>query len=667
MNLQCPDCQSYVDDSAAFCNHCGTNFQSGRRGSRPGKGLRSPRGMATIVLGVACVGAVVYFGWFHTTPGQEFAVSVDGEVESVTLREDSRESAPERRVELRKARFEAKDGFDDSRVLSPREVRALTMNAIVSLELFDADGDLLNSSTGILIDADGLVLTRFRFLLGATRGVCRARGRDAGLHVAGAVHVDLLRDLALLQLSEVRSDVWIDEALPGLPPLIGDEGREAIEVGFEVFVSGADKDWRSTAIVDTNYYSLEQVRRLRLEGQVSPGFDAFVALDPLAFIVGLCVTEESTAAPEQVDILVDPVHWLESHLDSERLESLKDLSAHYFDGTFAAYLYYGRKSQRKGEHENALGAFFSAMTQGAIERVEDEILDKTADLLRATLTELVRLWSNNKEWGRVAELLERGLETFPDNAEYWATLAAAYIHLQRYADSIPAALRARELRPGSEADQLVLAAYLRLAEEQKESGDLQAMSRVLLEGIEYLRESGRLHFELAKIYHGWDLLEDALRVFRIARQLEGSLAAEIDIYLDRIDDEIKRREAVIIPIREGASSITADVVLNGRASHEFLVDTGATLTAISQQIAIDLGYRLGPQLRWVRVRTANGVVEAPIVVLNSVSIQGFTVDNLEAIALPNTSSSLGLLGLNFLNHFKYTVDNKRRELRLERR
>ena len=158
-----------------------------------------------------------------------------------------------------------------------------------------------------------------------------------------------------------------------------------------------------------------------------------------------------------------------------------------------------------------------------------------------------------------------------------------------------------------------------------------------------------------------------MRVFRIARDLDGTLAAEIDVYLDRIDDEIKRREAVIIPIREGAASIAASVVLNGSSRHEFLVDTGATLTAISQQMATDLGYRLGPQLRWVRVRTANGVVEAPIVVMNSVSIEGCTVDNLEAIALPHTSPELGLLGLNFLNHFKYTVDNKRRELRLERR
>ena len=665
MNRQCPECESYVDDSATFCNQCGANLLTRRRSSRASRANIVRTVIVLVLLGVGGVGVIVYFQQERSPSdkGSGGAVHVGN-----TDREDETDaSLPGKRVGLRRARLEADAASEAPRILAPREVRALTRNAIVSLQLFDADGDLFASNPGILIEEDGLVLTRFQSLMGATRGICRARGRQAGLYVSGAVHVDLLRDLALLQLSEVSNAVEIDEALPGLAPLVGDDARDAIEIGLEVFVAGRDKYWRSTTVSDTRYFSLDQVERLRLQDSESTRYDPFVVVDALGFVVGLYATEESTGSEESVDLLVDPVHWVESHLDSEQIETLERLSARYFDGTFAAFLYYGSKLQRLGEHERALDSLFQAIAQGAIERVEDELIDQVTDLLGKSLSELVQRRSREERWDLVVELLERGLDVFPDDAEYWTALAAAYIQLERFEDAIPAALRARELKAGSEADRLVLAAYLRLALALKTEGDLQETSRVLLEGIDSLRDSGRLHFELAKIYHEWDLLEDAVRVFRIARDLDGTLAAEIDVYLDRIDDEIKRREAVIIPIREGAASIAASVVLNGSSRHEFLVDTGATLTAISQQMATDLGYRLGPQLRWVRVRTANGVVEAPIVVLNSVSIEGFTVDNLEAIALPHTSPELGLLGLNFLNHFKYTVDNKRRELRLERR
>ena len=50
---------------------------------------------------------------------------------------------------------------------------------------------------------------------------------------------------------------------------------------------------------------------------------------------------------------------------------------------------------------------------------------------------------------------------------------------------------------------------------------------------------------------------------------------------------------------------------------------------------------------------------AYLITLKSVSIQGMTVYNLRALILPNIRADKGLLGVNFLDHFKTTFDSKK--------
>jgi clan AA aspartic protease (TIGR02281 family) len=85
-------------------------------------------------------------------------------------------------------------------------------------------------------------------------------------------------------------------------------------------------------------------------------------------------------------------------------------------------------------------------------------------------------------------------------------------------------------------------------------------------------------------------------------------------------------------------------------------------------MALEMGYALSPDLEHVTIGTANGTILAPVVLLESVNLHGYAVRNIKAIVLPAKSSArIGLLGLNFLDHFRYSVDAGRREFRLERR
>ena len=186
-----------------------------------------------------------------------------------------------------------------------------------------------------------------------------------------------------------------------------------------------------------------------------------------------------------------------------------------------------------------------------------------------------------------------------------------------------------------------------------------------LEGLEKLPESSILRIELGRLYIDFEAWDDATQVLERARELDPAVEGTVDVLLARIDDALRRRDAVIIPI-SSSRSLKATCMIDGRKQQEFIVDTGATYTAIPADTATQLGYDLRDAPR-VTVRTANGLIAVPRIRLQSVSLEGYSVRNLTALALPtNLGPRSGLLGLNFLNHFRFSVDAQRGEFRLER-
>jgi len=95
--------------------------------------------------------------------------------------------------------------------------------------------------------------------------------------------------------------------------------------------------------------------------------------------------------------------------------------------------------------------------------------------------------------------------------------------------------------------------------------------------------------------------------------------------------------------------------INGKST-QFMVDTGATVISISQIEAerMSLKYLEG---RRILTQTANGVVPAHLVSLNSVRIADVEVRNVEAIVTPGQMNYV-LLGNSFLSRFQMKRDNE---------
>jgi predicted aspartyl protease len=107
-------------------------------------------------------------------------------------------------------------------------------------------------------------------------------------------------------------------------------------------------------------------------------------------------------------------------------------------------------------------------------------------------------------------------------------------------------------------------------------------------------------------------------------------------------------------------SIMVTAKINGRAPVRLLLDTGASRTTISPAALIGLGvtYRDGPR---VQIRGVTGSASAYLVSLGSVEVGGARVGPLR---VPSHDAQMGvgaegLLGQDFLNHFRVTIDNAR--------
>jgi predicted aspartyl protease len=100
--------------------------------------------------------------------------------------------------------------------------------------------------------------------------------------------------------------------------------------------------------------------------------------------------------------------------------------------------------------------------------------------------------------------------------------------------------------------------------------------------------------------------------------------------------------------------------INGRAPVQLILDTGATRTTISPAALIGLGvtYRDAPK---VEIHGVTGTASAYLVGLESLEVGGARVGPLPVLSHDTQmgGGSQGLLGRDFLNHFRVTIDNAR--------
>jgi aspartyl protease family protein len=124
-----------------------------------------------------------------------------------------------------------------------------------------------------------------------------------------------------------------------------------------------------------------------------------------------------------------------------------------------------------------------------------------------------------------------------------------------------------------------------------------------------------------------------------------------------------------VPFEKHGSVVIVKASLNGKAPVKLILDTGASFTMISSAAAKQLDIDTTQNARSMPFQTANGMIQAPLVNLDSISVAGLELKNLTAAvhdALPD-SEVAGLLGLNFLTNFRLDIDSEKGIVHLEKK
>lgn len=129
-------------------------------------------------------------------------------------------------------------------------------------------------------------------------------------------------------------------------------------------------------------------------------------------------------------------------------------------------------------------------------------------------------------------------------------------------------------------------------------------------------------------------------------------------------------ETVTIPVKRYGGSLVVPVRLNNEKSVQLILDTGATMTVLSTNVAIELGLTSDSQSRVATVNTAGGPVQVNITKVESMGINAAQAKNVTVAIhdLPDAQPGIdGLLGMSFLNNFLVTLDTNEGQLHLSPR
>lgn len=150
------------------------------------------------------------------------------------------------------------------------------------------------------------------------------------------------------------------------------------------------------------------------------------------------------------------------------------------------------------------------------------------------------------------------------------------------------------------------------------------------------QKSGRIMFVLA-----WILVFALLFTFFQFQQQSSMTGSQ----------EIEHGKLILTADSQGHYMVKGQI--NNRPVH-FLVDTGATMIAISKPLADSM--QITGQYP-VSMNTAAGTVKGYLTRIQTLSFGNFHFNNVKAVIMPENNDDMALLGMNVLSEFKISQQN----------
>ncbi|MFN0059895.1 MAG: retroviral-like aspartic protease family protein [Planctomycetota bacterium] len=499
------------------------------------------------------------------------------------------------------------------------------------------------ASLPLAVTADGWMAAPRRFLIGGTKWKLEIEGRvdalENGLYRVGD-------SAALWQLAEGPLTASARAALPQLE--VWDGG----EVEFIEYRRDAEPvSLRPRVASREGYFTRADVEVATSGALVQDG-----AIVGWVFLVG---TDP-----------VEVVAWLYRGPTGERLTAELTIEE-FYELTFAG----GREEAqaialREVDATSRLKALIASFARASrLELEETPAHLRPEAVLRVLLADASQLVERDRS--ALAELLtERVIQAVADGTLlYYAVASWANAYGADAAVQLEGRWRAELIERGSETerqlDLLLVRLYARWLYDLMNAGDWPRAWQVYASAAAIYPDDADIALrgiELTLHENQWQQADRLLG----ARAWPAEFADRVGLLKARVSELKGQQGKIVLRFQPGSSSIPARAVLNGRVAQDYIVDTGATITTIPYSAALALGIRITAQMRRLEVRTASGVVLAPDITLDSISLGGWEVRNVRVLVhdLPE-QPGLGLLGLNFLQSFRVDLDSERGVLTLE--
>jgi len=117
-----------------------------------------------------------------------------------------------------------------------------------------------------------------------------------------------------------------------------------------------------------------------------------------------------------------------------------------------------------------------------------------------------------------------------------------------------------------------------------------------------------------------------------------------------------------IPLTRIGHNFLVDASSSNNTHLQLLIDTGASITILTPDV-LQQGLHYQDTGKTRVFATANGTVRAPIYILESLNVGDWQVEQLE-VGVLELKGMDGLLGMNFLKHFRFFIDQHAYRLRL---
>ncbi len=138
--------------------------------------------------------------------------------------------------------------------------------------------------------------------------------------------------------------------------------------------------------------------------------------------------------------------------------------------------------------------------------------------------------------------------------------------------------------------------------------------------------------------------------------------------LSQLDSSVtfSQPTTITIPLIRRGNHFVVKAMINNKIPVQLLLDTGASMTVVKRGILESAGVRMGADVPLRQFSTVSGAAQGPVYRVDTLALGGQSVANMEiaVLELSGLDDVDGLLGMNYLKHFKLYIDQSKSVLRL---